>query len=408
MNISSKLTSTFTTATPPAAAPAIDAGVAPSSTPPAAKKSAINQCDAFDAKAAPASTLEKVAVVVFNGPTVAAAALLYGAKSAWDLANPAAAKPTSKPTTTPPPSTKETSMPELKKGMKSDDVMLLQGALREAGVKVAHDGDFGGKTEAAVLQFQKAQHPRLKETGIADAATWDALKKAAPKAFAPAAQASKVEAPKVAAPATQTADGTPIFKQSDARWGTTLLGPSKTRTLGQAGCLVSSISMSLSKQLGREVHPDEVNKVMLKGGGFLDTSVSYEAASKAIKAEYGVDIPMFDRSDRAGVMKGADIATFIDDEMKAGRTAILHVDTDPTTNTDPNHYVLVNRKEGNEYVVLDPGTGDERRYSVNKDGNLAATEKYYPTQVEGEWVRDTPIVRGYVMTKAPEAPKKAK
>ena len=107
-------------------------------------------------------------------------------------------------------------------------------------------------------------------------------------------------------------------------------------------------------------------------------------------------------------MKGADIATFIDDEMKAGRQPILHVDTDPSTKSGPNHYVLVNRKEGDEYVVLDPGTGDERRYAVNKEGNLAATERYYPSQVAGEWVRDTPIVHGYVMTKAPEAPKKAK
>lgn len=199
MNISSKLTSFVTTATPDAApAVAADAGVAPSAAP-TPKQTSVNQRDSFDEKTAPASTLEKVAVVVFNGPTIAAAALLYGAKSAWDLVAPTAAKlPTGKPTTTPPPSTKEPSMPELKKGMKSDDVMLLQGALREAGGRVAHDGDFGGKTEAAVRQFQKAQHPPLKETGIADPATWGALKKAAPKAFAP--KAAKVEAPKVSAP----------------------------------------------------------------------------------------------------------------------------------------------------------------------------------------------------------------
>lgn len=154
MNISSKLTSFLTTATPDTApAVAIDAGVAPSSTPLATKKAAINQCDAFDQKPAPASTLEKVAVVVFNGPTVAAAALIYGAKSAWDLLTPATTKPTAVPTTT--PSAKQPSMPELKKGVKSDDVKLLQRALNETGAKVGLDGDFGDKTEAVVRQFQK-------------------------------------------------------------------------------------------------------------------------------------------------------------------------------------------------------------------------------------------------------------
>ena len=47
-------------------------------------------------------------------------------------------------------------MKTLKKGCKGDEVKTLQKLLG-----VAVDGDFGPKTEAAVIAFQKAQSKRL-------------------------------------------------------------------------------------------------------------------------------------------------------------------------------------------------------------------------------------------------------
>jgi peptidoglycan hydrolase-like protein with peptidoglycan-binding domain len=44
----------------------------------------------------------------------------------------------------------------LKKGSKGEDVKVLQQNLGKLGYAVSADGDFGGGTEAAVLQLQKA------------------------------------------------------------------------------------------------------------------------------------------------------------------------------------------------------------------------------------------------------------
>ena len=70
------------------------------------------------------------------------------------VSKPAPAKPAAKPT--------------LKVGSKGANVKALQKKLG-----IVADGDFGPKTKAAVVAFQKKH--KLKETGIVDAATWKAL-----------------------------------------------------------------------------------------------------------------------------------------------------------------------------------------------------------------------------------------
>ena len=63
---------------------------------------------------------------------------------------------------------------ELAKGSKGDEVVVLQEALINQGyLNGKADGDFGKKTEAAVLAFQRANG--LPETGIADEATQAAI-----------------------------------------------------------------------------------------------------------------------------------------------------------------------------------------------------------------------------------------
>lgn len=63
---------------------------------------------------------------------------------------------------------------ELSKGSKGDAVVELQNKLNELGYSVGTvDGDFGGKTEKAIKQFQKDKG--LKETGVLDEETYNAL-----------------------------------------------------------------------------------------------------------------------------------------------------------------------------------------------------------------------------------------
>lgn len=63
---------------------------------------------------------------------------------------------------------------ELAKGSKGDAVIKLQERLNELGYSVGTaDGDFGGKTEKAIIQYQKDNG--LEETGVLDEITYGAL-----------------------------------------------------------------------------------------------------------------------------------------------------------------------------------------------------------------------------------------
>jgi len=68
----------------------------------------------------------------------------------------------------------ERPLPTLRLGSKGDDVVKLQQALVVAGATLKIDGDFGGKTDAAVRAFQGAHG--LTVDGVVGAATWSALK----------------------------------------------------------------------------------------------------------------------------------------------------------------------------------------------------------------------------------------
>ena len=64
--------------------------------------------------------------------------------------------------------------PTLSRGAKGDDVKELQRLLNRYGNTIAVDGDFGPKTEAAVIAFQKTNG--LKEDGIVSDSVWTALR----------------------------------------------------------------------------------------------------------------------------------------------------------------------------------------------------------------------------------------
>jgi hypothetical protein len=86
--------------------------------------------------------------------------------SPWRLDYAPKPDPTARPA-------EEPSRPVLARGVKGEAVERLQGQLTAAGFSVMSDGDFGPKTEAAVLKFQRAR--KLVADGIVGPATWDAL-----------------------------------------------------------------------------------------------------------------------------------------------------------------------------------------------------------------------------------------
>lgn len=76
-----------------------------------------------------------------------------------------------------------TSTPTLKQGSRGAAVTQLQQKLKAKGFNVATDGDFGPKTKAAVISFQRANG--LSADGVVGPKTWAKLNAAAPKPTAP-------------------------------------------------------------------------------------------------------------------------------------------------------------------------------------------------------------------------------
>lgn len=64
-------------------------------------------------------------------------------------------------------------LPTLRKGMRNEDVKMLQEALNKYGYNLKVDGDFGPKTYDAVIDFQKTHG--LMVDGVVGMNTWAAL-----------------------------------------------------------------------------------------------------------------------------------------------------------------------------------------------------------------------------------------
>lgn len=83
------------------------------------------------------------------------------------------------PIPTPTPSGDGIQMPELKRGIKCDEVTLFQMAMNNLGYKDANgdpleiDGSFGGKSEVVCIQFQKDNG--LTADGICGSKTWQKI-----------------------------------------------------------------------------------------------------------------------------------------------------------------------------------------------------------------------------------------
>ncbi len=173
-------------------------------------------------------------------------------------------------------------------------------------------------------------------------------------------------------------DGTPMYAQADKRWNEKLLGNSASKDLGKSGCLVTSLAMSLSQKLGRDVTAAELNTALQKEKCFIGASLRVESASVAIKKTYGIDMPLTssprNKSWELIPQSGNSITQKVDGELAQGRHVILRLDTNDDDKM--NHFALVQRKEGNDYIVIDPAGGKEHRYGLDDLGRFIAKDAY--------------------------------
>lgn len=208
-------------------------------------------------------------------------------------------------------------------------------------------------------------------------------------ASAPAAAQAPRDATIVDFPRTE--DGTPMILQNDSHWGSVFIGNSSTQTIGQIGCALASIAMMLSRELGRDVTPLELNEVFKKSGAFVGGGIFWQKAMKVIEDTYKVTLPIDAKTTEDDAEK---LTELMDARLAEGKQMLLHVDTDG--DGKPNHWVLLNRKEGEDYVIVDPSLGKEYRYRKQDDGSLKAVDEYYPKKVNGKWVHYAPKVQGYI------------
>jgi hypothetical protein len=81
----------------------------------------------------------------------------------------------------------------------------------------------------------------------------------------------------------------PMYKQCDSRWGNERLGTS-SRTICQAGCLMSSAAMALSG-LGHNYNPSTLNTWLTHNGGYVSGDAYVWGAIDKLGVTYRGRIP---------------------------------------------------------------------------------------------------------------------
>lgn len=191
------------------------------------------------------------------------------------------------------------------------------------------------------LDKQKVQKQKLLEDTQNDETTYQKLLSQAQqqlasfKSFVQTSGADSV----IAANGLGTGSDGAYYSQRDVRWANQTIGYSSESVL-QVGCLLTSVAM-FAKKNGQDITPTDIA---------LDTNRfwGYTAWMKLPWPEV------------AG--KNMVNVTNIDDELKNGNYVIVGVMINNCYNGG-NHYVVLTKKEGNEYIMHDPIYGPDLKFS---------------------------------------------
>ncbi|MFZ4098914.1 MAG: C39 family peptidase, partial [Chlamydiia bacterium] len=134
----------------------------------------------------------------------------------------------------------------------------------------------------------------------------------------------------------------PHFHQGDARWGQDLLG-STPSSLAKEGCAVSCAAMVLASY-GVNTQPGHLNQFLQKRpGGYAERGwIEWQFAAEVDPSVLPHLLPHYE-----------DLPSYalIDLSLLAGNPVIIRVRS-PTNTT---HFMVIVGKEGDRYLVLDPG-----------------------------------------------------
>lgn len=162
--------------------------------------------------------------------------------------------------------------------------------------------------------------------------------------------------PIIVGPAPKPSPAPKVIWQRDPHWRDTKLGYSPSITIGQQGCLITSLTMVLN-HYGNNETPATTNAKLQANGGFVSgqPNMYWKLPPKVWDIDYSVwREPWF----------GATDLKEIDTWLAKGAWVLVHVDLDLETFAIEQHWVVLTERVGNDYRVLDPWQGDEVMFST--------------------------------------------
>jgi hypothetical protein len=141
----------------------------------------------------------------------------------------------------------------------------------------------------------------------------------------------------------------PFYYQLDTKWKDDVLG--KNRTIGQAGCCVTSLAMVL-KYYGRNVNPEILDEYLDTHSGYAGDAVYFDVA---LKCEEGSNNKLAYNGNRVK----AGWATILDDRINQNTPTIARVKYGSSLSSGGDHYVvIIGKTNDGKYIMNDPGASD--------------------------------------------------
>lgn len=137
--------------------------------------------------------------------------------------------------------------------------------------------------------------------------------------------------------------------QGDPRWKDIQLGTSSS-TIGSHGCLITDTTM-MCRFFGINLDPAGMNAWLKANGGYQNKNLFYWPVLNKLDQR----ITFNKRYEYAALDK-------IDEQLRAGKPAIVNVDMVPSTPALDEHWVLVIGKVAGSYIINDPWYGTQFKF----------------------------------------------
>ncbi len=163
------------------------------------------------------------------------------------------------------------------------------------------------------------------------------------------------------ASATATSSEYKTWKQYDSRWGSLQVGTSG-RTMGQIGCLVTSLAICIVHSGVRSessFDPGVFVTAMNNNGGFTSGGELYWYKVTDVVPEFEVN----NWKETVSGMTKSEIVSIISEHLAAGQQAVVNVN-------NGGHWVAVDSISGGNVLICDPGYTKTRLFQTSTSDSL--------------------------------------